>query len=167
MYEVQWREKGERGVEEEQGSASPRYETIRLLSDGKFQRCTGVKKELFLKMRDIVQEADRVKKARGGRKSTLCVEDRLLMALEYLREYRTYFHVGVNYGMSESTTYKIIKWIEDVLIKHPEFTLPGKKALHQGDIQDNVLLIDATECAIERPKKTNDATTPGRRNGTR
>ncbi|KJV52299.1 DDE superendonuclease family protein [Orientia tsutsugamushi str. Gilliam] len=34
------------------------------------------------------------------------------MALEYLREYRTYFHIGQNYGISESSAYKAVKWVE-------------------------------------------------------
>ena len=49
------------------------------------------------------------------------------MTLEYLREYRTYFHIGKSYGVSESYAYKIIKWVEDVLIKDGSFALPGKK----------------------------------------
>lgn len=71
----------------------------------------------------------KLKKATSGRRSKLCIEDRLLMALEYLREYRTYFHISQSYGVSESTTYKIIKWIEETLIKHPHFALPGKNVI--------------------------------------
>lgn len=55
------------------------------------------------------------------------IEDMLLMALEYLREYRTYFHIGRSYSMSKSTTYKIIKSIEDTLIKHPDFSCQVEK----------------------------------------
>jgi len=51
------------------------------------------------------------------------------MALEYIREYRTYFHVAASYHISESACYRNIRWIEDVLIKHPDFALPGRKAL--------------------------------------
>ena len=101
----------------------------------------------------ILQEADIQKKAKGGRKSKLSIEDRLLMALEYMREYRTYFHVSQSYGVSESTAYDTIKWIEGTLIKHPDFALPGRKALLKSDMDDEVILIDATETAIERPKK--------------
>lgn len=57
------------------------------------------------------------------------MEDRLLMALEYMREYRTYFHVAASYGVSESSCYRNIRWIEDVLVKHPDFRLPGRKEL--------------------------------------
>lgn len=39
------------------------------------------------------------------------------------------------------------------MIKHPECALPGRKALLKSDIQYDVVLIDATETPIERPKK--------------
>jgi len=81
------------------------------------------------------------------------MEERLLMALEYIREYRTYFHAASSYGISESSCYRNIKWIEDTLIKHPDFALPGKKALLKSDMAYEVVLIDATETPIERPKK--------------
>jgi len=97
-----------------------KYEQIKDLEEEKFRRLTGVKKETFFKMLDIIKEADLKKKALGGRKNKLSIEDRLLMALEYIREYRTYFHVSQSYGLSESTTYDTIKWIENTLIKHPD-----------------------------------------------
>ena len=123
------------------------------LEDEKFRRLTGVKRATFDKMITVLQEAEIKKKARGGRKSKLSIDDRLLMALEYIREYRTYFHVSQSYGVSESTAYDIIKWIEDTLIKHPDFALPGRKALLKSDMEYEVVLIDATETQIERPKK--------------
>jgi hypothetical protein len=75
------------------------------------------------------------------------------MTLEYLREYRTYFHLGQSYGLSESACYRNCKWIENTLIKSKAFSLPGKKALLKSDTQFEVILIDATESPIERPKK--------------
>ena len=71
----------------------------------------------------------------------------LLMALEYIREYRTYFHISQSYGVSESTAYKTVRWIEDTLIKHPDFALPGRKALLKSDVEYEVVLIDATVSA--------------------
>lgn len=118
-------------------------------------------------MVDILAGADQAKKAKGGRVSKLCVEDRLLMALEYLREYRTYFHIGRNYGVSESNAYKICRWVEDTLIKHPSFALPGRKALLKSDTQFEVILVDASESPVERPKKDRSATIPVKRNDTR
>ena len=130
-----------------------KYAQIKSLEDEKFRRLTGVKSATFDKMITVLQEAEIKKKARGGRKSKLSIDDRLLMALEYIREYRTYFHVSQSYGVSESTAYDIIKWIEDTLIKHPDFALPGRKALLKSDMEYEVVLIDATETQIERPKK--------------
>lgn len=88
------------------------------------------------------------------------------MALEYIREYRTYFHVGSSYGISESAAYKAIKWIEDTLIKHPGFALPGKKALLKSDLSAEVILIDATETPCERPKKNKNSITLAKRKNT-
>lgn len=130
-----------------------KYNQIEEFSDEQFRRLTGVKKSTFKKMVEILREADRKKKTRGGRKSRLSIEDQLLMALEYIREYRTYFHVATSYGMSESVAYKIIRWVEDTLIKDPAFALPGRKVLLKSDMEYEVLLVDASETPIERPKK--------------
>jgi 5-carboxymethyl-2-hydroxymuconate isomerase len=49
------------------------------------------------------------------------------MALEYLREYRTYYHIGTSRGIDETTAMRIIKKVEDILIKSGLFNLPGKE----------------------------------------
>ena len=85
------------------------------------------------------------------------------MALEYMREYRTYFHIGASYGISESSAYRNIKWIEDALIKHPDFALPGKKALVKSDVEYELVLVDATETPCERPKKSKNIITQARK----
>ena len=68
--------------------------------------------------------------------------------------YRTYFHISVSYGLSESNAYKIIRWVEDRLIKSKAFSLPGRKALLKSDVAYSVVLVDASESSIQRPKKT-------------
>jgi len=130
-----------------------KYDQIKEFANEQFRRLTGVKRNTFNKMTEILREADEKKKKRGGRKSKLSIEDRLLMALEYLREYRTYFHVATSYGLSESVAYKMIRWIENTLIKHPTFALPGRKTLLNSDMEYEILLVDASESPIERPKK--------------
>ncbi|SPR09150.1 IS5 family transposase ISOt6 [Orientia tsutsugamushi] len=105
-------------------------------------------------MVDIFRKADGLKKSKGGRKNKLNLEEQLLMGLEYLREYRTYSHIGQNYGISESSAYKAVKWVEDTLVKHPNFALPSRKTLMTSDMNYEVVLIDATETPIERLKKT-------------
>lgn len=140
-----------------------KFDKIEGLDDERFRRLTGLKRPTFNKMLLILQESDREKKAKGGRKNKLSIENMLLMALEYMREYRTYFHISQSYGVSESSAYKAVKWIEGTLIKHPDFALPGRKELLKSDVEYDVILIDATETPIERPKKNKKDTTRGRR----
>lgn len=144
-----------------------KHKNIKKLDGEKFRRLTGVKRSTFDKMVIILQEANKLKKARGGRKNKLQEEDMLLMALEYLREYRTYFHIGQSFGLSESSAFKTIRWVENSLINHPDFALPGKKALLKSDIEYETILIDVTESPIERPKKNKNCSILARKKGIR
>ena len=78
-----------------------KFENIDKLDSEKFRRLTGVKKKTFNEMSIILKEAEEIKMKEGGRPHKLTIEDRLLMTLEYLREYRTYFHIATNYNLSE------------------------------------------------------------------
>ncbi len=135
------------------GSKS-KFETVKDLDDEKFRRLTGVRRPTFDKMVGILDDSIKNRKVNSGRKKKLSIENSLLMTLEYIREYRTYFHVSQSYGVSESSTYKTVRWVENTLIKHPDFALPGRKALLKSDIEYDVVLIDATETPIEKPKKS-------------
>lgn len=144
-----------------------RERSVTELSSEEFRRLTGVKKATYEKMKEILEKAHNIKKARGGRKNKLKTKDMLLMTLEYLREYRTYFHIGNNYGVSESYAYKVIKWVEDTLIKSKVFSLPGRKALLKSDMKYEVVLVDASETPVHRPKKNKGIITQERRKGIR
>jgi len=115
-----------------------KYEAVSRLSSIEFRRLTGVRKDAFVKMISVVKEAENKRMSRGGKPPHLTLEDRLLMTLEYLREYRTYFHLGQSYGLSESACYRNCRWIEDALIKSKAFSLPGKKVLLKSDVLDFV-----------------------------
>jgi len=140
-----------------------KYDKLSALKDDSFRRLTGVSRRVFSLMVETLTVADTQKKAKGGRASKLCIEDRLLMALEYLREYRTYFHIAQSYGISESNAYKICKWVEDTLVKDKRFSLPGRKALLKSDAEYEVILVDASESPVERPKKDKNAITLAKR----
>ena len=130
-----------------------KYKELEEFSEKQFRRLTGVQRGTFEKMVAVLLEAQQGRYRKAGRKGSLSIEDKLLMALEYLREYRTYFHLGLSYGVSESACYRACRWVEDVLIKRGVFSLPGKKALLKSDVEYEVILIDASESPIERPKK--------------
>ena len=143
-----------------------KFDKIKEFGDGQFRRVTGIKRTTFDKMIELLREAQMKKRASGGRPNKLQIEDMLLMTLEYLREYRTYLHIAASYGLSESNAFENIRWVENVLIKSKEFRLPGRKALVKSENQFEVILIDASESPIERPKKNNASSTRGKRKGT-
>ncbi|MDY6551623.1 helix-turn-helix domain-containing protein, partial [Acinetobacter faecalis] len=58
-----------------------------------------------------------------GRPHKLPLEDRLLLCIEYWREYRTFFHLGMSYGVSETSAIRITRVIEDTLIRSGKFNL--------------------------------------------
>ena len=74
-----------------------KFENLIILSGQQFRRITGVKRGTFDKMVEIITAADKIKKAKGGRPNRLTIENRILMTLEYLREYRTYLHIAASY----------------------------------------------------------------------
>ena len=144
-----------------------KYEILKSYNEEQFRRITGVKRPTFEKMLEILRPKLKEKLSKGGRKPNLTLEEMLLAALEYWREYRTYAHIAASYGVHESNMYRLIKWVEDVLIKDGTFSLPGKKALLKSDVEYEVVLIDATETPVERPKRGKNTTIPGRKSGTR
>lgn len=142
------------------------YNKIQKLNDEQFRRKTGVKRNTFLKMVEIVLREEVLRKKLSGRPLKLSYEDQVLMMLEYLREYRTYFSLGQIYDVSEANCYKICRRIEDILIKVPEFKLPNKRDVYE-DPNIEVVVVDATESPIERPKKTKENITQERKRSTR
>ena len=139
-----------------------KYQNISKLSDKDFKRRTGVERRTFNKMCELVKESEQKRKKVSGRPQKLSYEDQVLMTLEYLREYRTYFYIALDYGISESNCYKIIKKIEDILINSKEFKLP-KRLQSFSDDEIEVVLIDVTESPVERPKKSRESTTQARK----
>jgi hypothetical protein len=142
------------------------YQTIQKLKDPLFRRKTGVKRQTFSKMVEIVRETEEKRKKLLGRPLKLSYEDQVLMTLEYLREYRTYFSIAQIYDLSEANTYKTIKRVEDILIKAKEFRLPSRKDVFE-DPNIEAIVVDAAESPIERPQKNSGNTTQARKNDTR
>jgi Helix-turn-helix of DDE superfamily endonuclease len=126
-----------------------RYETIEDLKDTDFKRLTGVQRETFEEMLKVVEKGLRD----YGRPPKLSRADQLLLTLMYWREYRTEFHIAQSYGVSEATVCRTIRKVEDVLVNSKKFRLPGKKALQPSDTVFEVILVDASEQPVERPKK--------------
>jgi len=137
------------------------YKNIIGLKTSTFRRRVGVKKPTFHAMVKEINrhEVTKKKKNKGrnqrnaGRIPTLGIEDQLLMTLMYWREYRTQFHIGIDYGVSESYVCRTVQKVENILSKCEKFQLPKRKKSSPAKMSYEVVLIDATETPIERPKK--------------
>lgn len=128
------------------------YEQVKTLKPTEFKRLCGVYPDTFKDMVTVLK-AEKVWQKKTGRPSKLSTEDQLLITLEYWREYRTYFHLGNSWGINESTAYRIVRKVENILIKSGLFNLPGKKALLESNSEIEVIVVDVSEQEIERPKK--------------
>lgn len=143
-----------------------KWNDIQNFSRTKFKRSTGVSYEIFLIMLDALEQANAKQRKHPsiGVRSKLSSADKILLLLMYYREYRTMFHIGVTYEISESSVCKIIMDTESKLINDTRFHLPGKKALLKPENDFNIVLIDVAETPIERPKKNSEIITAAKRN---
>ena len=138
------------------------YADLKTKPDALFKRLTGVQTATFLEMCQALKTHLSVR----GRKPKHSLEDRLLLTLMYWREYRTFVHIGQTYGLSESAVCRTVHAVETALLRSGQFTLPGKKALRKSDLSFEVIVVDATECPVERPKKNSGTGTAERKSAT-
>ncbi len=147
-----------------------KWKNIRPKAPRVFQRLTGVKKEVFKTMVSELKRlspgsAHKVKGKKRGPKPKFKKEDELLMMLMYYREYRTFFHIAQDYGISEPQCWRIVTQTEALLLKSKKFHLPGKKKLVENNNWE-VVVVDVAEHSVERPKKNKGDITQERKSGT-
>lgn len=133
----------------------------------RFRQVTGVYPETFAAMVNELnkQEKQRQKKLKG-RPQVLTIEDKLLMTLEYYKEYRSYDCIAASYGVGKGTVSRTITWVENVLVKSGLFNLPGKKVLTNNVLGIEVIVVDSTETPIERPQRSQRKYYSGKKNDT-
>ena len=124
------------------------------ISEGRYKVMIGVTKETFEKMLEILESANKEMHKRGGMPSRLSVLDKLVVMLGYYHDYRTMENIAFDYGISKSRICDEISWVEMTLIKDGTFALPFKREILKPNNKISVVIIDVTECEIERPKKT-------------
>ena len=140
-------------------------ERIGKMREDEYQAIFGVKKVTFDVMLEILKENYLGRHKKGGRPPTLSVLDKLIIMLQYYREYRAMQHIAFDYGVSKSTICDSIAWVEQTLIKSGRFRLPSKRELTRPDCKLEVVIVDVTECEIEHPEKNRKSTIPGKRKG--
>jgi len=142
------------------------YEKLKNLSAANFKRYCGVERKTFEKMCEIVRRKSAAQRFVSGRPPKLATEDQVLLTLEYWREYRTMFHLGTSWGISESSVSRIITRVEEILTESKEFALPGKRGADLSP-EIEVVVVDVAESPIERPKKNKSDIIRERKSGTR
>ncbi|WP_442932902.1 helix-turn-helix domain-containing protein, partial [Microcoleus sp. herbarium13] len=75
------------------------YEQVQSLKPEAFKRFCGVGSTTFDEMVSVLEEQKR-KKRKPGRPPKLSLEDQVLLALQYWREYRTYFHIAQSWNIN-------------------------------------------------------------------
>ncbi len=78
------------------------YSELDELTTAEFKRLCGASRNTFNEMVEVLRPHLERQGHRGGQ-NKLMVEDQLLIALEYWREYRSQFHIGVSWGVHETT----------------------------------------------------------------
>ena len=132
------------------------WKAVNKQSDSDFQRLVGIKRTTFNTMLEVLNEQRSKRVSNRGRPSGLSLENQLLIMLMYYREYRTFFHIGITYSISETQCWRIVRKMEDILINSKKFHIPGKKKLTNTDMSWEVVVIDVGESPIERPKKNSE-----------
>lgn len=141
------------------------YTDLQRLSATEFKRLCGVSRGTFADMIEVLRPHLERQGRRGGQ-NKLSVEDQLLVALEYWREYRSQFHIATSWGLHETTVGRLIRKVEDLLVKCSKFRLPSKRYLYQPGWEWKVMMVDVSEIEIERPKKNRSVTTAASKNAT-
>jgi hypothetical protein len=122
-----------------------------------FKRLYGAKPATFAKMLSILQKEFNEMHESGGKPPKLAPEDKLYVALKYLREYRTMDSIAAEYKVCKGTVCLAIQWVEDTLMKDGAFKLPGKRALKRKSASIGYIVVDVAESPINRPKKNQKA----------
>lgn len=127
---------------------------MNLKDEKKFKLETGIKREVFFQMLEILTEEFNKAHEKGSNKG-IGPGCRLVLALSYWRYYPPYRHMEIDYGVVKSTICTSIKWVEKTLINHPIFQFGNIKEeiekLEKNGIKVECIIGDVEEQQIERP----------------
>ena len=132
---------------------SYQIEQVRALPTPDFRRLLGVKPETFEAMLAVLATREAAKRKKG-RPPDLILEQQLLLALQFWREYRAHYHLAIEWQVAENTVRRTIQRVENTLVKSGAFALPGRRKIAGAEPPWQVIAVDVTESPLERPKKT-------------
>jgi hypothetical protein len=92
-----------------------RINQISKMPNEQFKRIIGTTKPTFQEMLEILQAAYTKLHLPSGKPPKLFCGDKLLITLQYDREYRTMEHIVVDDGVSKNSVHRSIVWVENIL----------------------------------------------------
>jgi len=141
------------------------YKKLEKLTDKEFKLITGVTREVFSRMVEVLKRRYAQDHAQGGQPG-LPVELRLTLALEYWREYRSFRHMANDHQIAKTIINNAVLWVEDTLSESDEFKLRElQERFKRGEEEPiKIVLIDVEEQPIERPKHNQESSYSGKKN---
>lgn len=127
------------------------FEKYKMKKPAEFTRLVGVNYGAFeiilAKLKNEITRYLQQKPMRQrGLKSSLAIEDQLLLTFIYLRQYHTFLQLGEMFSISESYAYKRYRFITKRLMK--SLDIPNDKSLTADNLK---IIADVTEQPLERP----------------
>lgn len=129
------------------------FEKYKMKRPAEFTRLVGVNYATFNiileKLKNEITRYRQAKLVRGrGLKSSLKLEDQLLLTFIYLRQHHTFLQLGEMFSISESYAQKRYTFITHRLLKAMD--IPNDNGLTADNLK---IIADVSEQAIERPLK--------------
>ena len=142
------------------------FEEAKLQNSDDFKRDTGISLENFYEIvllvkRHIKKLHEKNLNLTKGIKSSLSIENRILLTLYYLRHYTTFKNLGDVFKISESYTNKIFHYILNIMVQ--ELHVSSSKELLNNNL--DTIVIDVSEQQIERPVKKQKDYYSGKKTG--
>jgi len=142
-------------------------ERIANMGTSKYKEIFGIEKYVFDRILCLLEIADTCqRKSNAGRKSQLSILDKLVIALQYWREYRTYRHIAFDYGVGKSVIGETVIWVENTIIASGFCNLKSARELRENISKIRIAVVDVTEQEIERPKRGRKTGIQVRKSGT-
>lgn len=142
------------------------FEKYKIKRPAEFTRLVGVSLGAFeIILKKLENEITRYKSQKPmrtrGLKSSLSIEDQLLLTLTYLRQHQTFLQLGEMFSISESYAHKRYTFITRRLLEAMD--IPNDKALTADNLK---VIADVTEQEIERPLKEQKSYYSGKKRDT-
>jgi hypothetical protein len=142
-----------------------KFDEIKVQKPDSFLRDVGIRLETFMLILEKIakyceEEYEENPMKKRGKKSSLCLEDRLLLTFYYMRHYPTFDQIGKSFGISESYACKIFHRITTILLN--VLDMKNRNELLNSNL--DIILIDVTEQPIERPQKGQKSYYSGKKN---